>query len=76
MIVTRAVLHVTTDQDYAERLVQRLGEMLGHSFICIEFRPGVYHVAPAPEFAEAFYAHWLDYYNGGTRMFVVLNPTP
>jgi len=72
--VIRAPLHVTIDQSYGEILAQRLGELLGHSFACAEYRPGVYHVVPAPDFEEAFHAHWLDYYRGATRMFAVLQP--
>lgn len=74
MTVTRAPLHVTTDEPRARTLAQYLTEMLGHELTYIEFRPGVFHVVPGPAFEEAYYTHWLDYYKGGTRMFTVLHP--
>lgn len=74
MIVTRAPLHVTTIEERARILAERLHEMLGHGFTYVQYRPGIYHVVPAADFAEAYYAHWLDYYRGATRMFGVLQP--
>jgi hypothetical protein len=74
--ITRAVLHVTIDRPYAERLTQSLGKLLDHSFTCNEPAPGIYHVVPAPDFEEAYYTHWEDYYRGAARMFTVLSPTP